>query len=174
MQRNAILNDEEKSSELTVNLDYLYWISKDSSYNDNRYFKGDGISVSRQPLIFLQDMQQAINVYSVKADFQHTFIKKLLFESGLKASISQTKNTFLRENFESDVWSKDINRSSDFCYTEQIYALYASLGAQINTKWSLKGGLRGEYTYNIGDWITQNRKTYRNYFWCKEDRRVCK
>lgn len=156
--------DEEKSSELTVNLDYLYWISKDSSYNDNRYFKGDGISVSRQPLIFLQDMQQAINVYSVKADFQHTFIKKLLFESGLKASISQTKNTFLRENFESDVWSKDINRSSDFCYTEQIYALYASLGAQINTKWSLKGGLRGEYTYNIGDWITQNRKTYRNYF----------
>lgn len=156
--------DEEKNSELTINLDYLYWISKDSSYNDNRYFKGDGVSVSRQPLIFLQDMQQAINVYSVKADFQHTFIKKLLFESGLKASISQTKNTFLRENFESDVWSKDINRSSDFCYTEQIYALYASLGAQINTKWSLKGGLRGEYTYNIGDWITQNRKTYRNYF----------
>ena len=156
--------DEEKNSELTVNLDYLYWSSKDSSYNDNRYFKGDGISVSRQPLIFLQDMQQDINVYSVKADFQHTFIKKLLFESGLKASVSQTKNTFLRENFESNVWLKDITHSSDFCYTEQIYALYASLGAQLNTKWSLKGGLRGEYTYNIGDWITQNRKTYRNYF----------
>lgn len=156
--------DEEKNSELTVNLDYLYWSSKDSSYNDNRYFKGDGVSASRQPLTFLQDMQQDINVYSIKADFQHTFIKKLLFESGLKVSVSQTKNTFLRENFEANVWLKDINRSSDFCYTEQIYALYASLGAQFNTKWSLKGGLRGEYTYNIGDWITQSRKTYRNYF----------
>lgn len=156
--------DEEKSSELTVNFDYLYWLSKDSSYNDNRYFKGEEKTFSQLPLIFIQNMRQTINVYSLKADFQHTFIKILQFESGLKASISQTDNRFLRENLKSDVWSKDMLRSSDFLYTEQIYALYASLAAQINPKWSVKGGLRGEYTYDIGNWTTQAKKTYRDYF----------
>ncbi len=155
--------DEAKSSELTLNADYLHWTSQDSRYNDNRYSRADG-TMAYTPQIFSQDMRQKIDVYSFKADFQHTFIEKLMFESGIKASVSQTRNNFLRENFDGEQWQKDAVYSADFRYTEQIYALYASLAAQLGKKWSVKGGVRGEYTYSIGDWISKNETTYRNYF----------
>ncbi len=155
--------DEAKSSELTLNADYLHWTSQDSSYNDNRYSRADG-TMAYAPQIFSQNMRQSIDVYSFKADFQHTFIEKLMFESGVKASVSQTRNNFLRENFDGEQWQKDAVYSADFRYTEQIYALYASLAAQLGKKWSVKGGVRGEYTYSIGDWVSKNETTYRNYF----------
>jgi outer membrane receptor protein involved in Fe transport len=34
----------------------------------------------------------------------------------------------------------------------------------LGTKWMLKIGLRGEYTYALGDWITTQKETVKSYF----------
>jgi len=47
----------------------------------------------------------------------------------------------------------------DYIFTEQIAALYISASKQFNKHWSAKLGLRGELTYNKGQWISSGKET---------------
>lgn len=52
----------------------------------------------------------------------------------------------------------------DFRYDEHVAAAYISVGKQFGEHWSVKLGLRGEYTYSFGNWLSADSVTRRSYF----------
>ena len=54
--------------------------------------------------------------------------------------------------------------TSAFRYDEHVAAAYISVGKQFGEHWSVKLGLRGEYTFSHGDWKTADSVTNKSYF----------
>jgi len=151
--------NEEKSQELTFNADYAYYDIMSGNYQNNSIVSGFGFNE-----IFRQNSQQFINLVSGKIDYQQSFWKTGMLEAGLKWAMTQTNNDLFREDSLTGGWIPNTNMSNEFLYTEHIAAAYASVGRMLGNKWTLKLGLRGEYTYALGDWITTKKVTTKNYF----------
>jgi len=98
------------------------------------------------------------DIWSAKVDYQSVVWQRFLLESGAKWALSMTDNNSSElESFKPDL-------ITEFTYLEQIGAAYVSLAGQLGPKWSFKAGLRGEYTYSFGDWISAGDQTKRSYF----------
>jgi len=149
--------EESRSAELTVNLDYFRNIGKESnSQKDTTKTAASSITAEKNI-----NADITYDVWSAKADYQTVLWKKFMMEAGAKWALSITDNVSKEKN---DLLP-DVN--TVFTYREHIGAVYASLAGQLSEKWSIKGGLRGEYTNSFGDWISikdQSRRSYFNVF----------
>ncbi|HBG53940.1 MAG TPA: hypothetical protein DDW70_07000, partial [Rikenellaceae bacterium] len=96
--------------------------------------------------------------------YQQSFWKTGMLETGIKWAMTQTNNDLFREDSLSGGWVPNTNMSNEFLYTEHIAAAYASVGRMLGNKWTLKLGLRGEFTYALGNWITTHSETIKKYF----------
>lgn len=147
--------DEARSAEMTVNLDWYRSgdMSHNKLYNDvTNCATGE---LSKTDKIIMAD--NMVNIYSAKLDYQTVLWKKAMLEAGAKWATSITDNDTRRT--ETGVPAEN----TLFTYTENIGAAYASLAGQFG-KWTLKAGLRGEYTKSVGDWKSINDRTERQYF----------
>ncbi|HHV02840.1 MAG: TonB-dependent receptor [Bacteroidales bacterium] len=151
--------NEAKAQELTFNADYAYYDILSDNFQDNSIVSGIGINEK-----FRQNSQQYINLLSGRVDYQQSFWKTGMLETGLKWAMTQTNNDLCREDSLDNGWTPNTGMSNGFIYTEHIAAAYASVGRMLGPKWMFKLGLRGEYTYALGDWITAQKKTTKNYF----------
>ena len=158
-QHTANLNfthtfSEALERELTVNVDYNRYSTRSFNHQftdyDNRSL---GLDINTR---------QAANIYSAKLDFQTKFWQTGMIECGVKYALSSTDN-----HMTTDSTLNDILRSqavSDFIYREHVAAAYISVGKQFGEHWSVKLGLRGEYTYSHGDWASADSVTNKSYF----------
>ena len=146
--------DEAKSSEITANLDWYRTGSK--SYNTilSRDYIASEEYVETDKVI---DNNSTVSIYSAKADWQTMCWKNAMLEAGGKWAGSFTDNKMLKTET-----SMPDNRN-DFTYQEHIAALYVSIAKPFG-KFSVKAGLRGEYTHSYGDWKTAGTDTRRSYF----------
>ena len=151
--------NEEKAQELTFNADYAYYDIMSGNYQNNSIVSGFGFND-----IFRQNSQQYINLVSGRLDYQQSFWKTGMLEAGIKWAMTQTNNDLFREDSLSGAWTPNTGLSNEFLYTEHIAAAYASVGRMLGNKWTFKLGLRGEYTYALGDWKTVREVTTKNYF----------
>ena len=159
-QANANLNwthvfDQSRSSEITVNADY-YRNSGRTKNLQGAFAKASDAAEwaeSRRDIISDND----IDIYSAKADYQTAVWKKGILEAGGKWALSCTGNDMTRTETGFDM------QRTMFDYREHIGAAYASLAMQINSKFSFKAGLRGEYTNSFGDWKSEGSHTRRSY-----------
>lgn len=156
--------DPAKMQELTLNADYSWYdIGNTSRQSDIP----DPIITALIPLdstIFRQDAAQNLQIWSAKADYQQLFWQTGLLEAGLKWSRTVTDNNSVREDFYNNIWNYNSNLSNIFLYDEQIAAAYISAAKSFGTKWSVKIGLRGEYTWARGDWRSAGEKSTKSYF----------
>ena len=156
--------DPAKMQELTLNADYSWYdIGNTSRQSDIP----DPMITALIPLdttIFRQDAAQNLQIWSAKADYQQLFWQTGLLEAGLKWSRTVTDNNSVREDFYNNIWNYNSNLSNIFLYDEQIAAAYISAAKSFGTKWSVKIGLRGEYTYARGDWRSAGEKSTKSYF----------
>jgi len=148
--------------EFTVNTDYGHFDFSNKSNQDNIFSNMRG-EETRSPLIFNSDASRRINILSLKADYQKTFLKSITLEAGAKWAQSRTNNELIRNDQINDNWILNSQLSSKFNYTESISAAYISLAKQFGTVWSLKGGLRAEMTNATGDWISADTVSSRKY-----------
>lgn len=158
--------DEKKGSEMTINADYSYYDIGNKSDQKN-VFRNPLTSVALpNPIIFRANSGQRIDMYSVKLDYEQIVWKTGKIEVGGKWEMTNTDNNTLRENMIGDLWVKDDDLSNDFKYDEQIAAAYVSFAKMFGKKWTVKIGLRGEYTFSKGDWAsaTDPSKNYFNVF----------
>lgn len=147
------------NKEITFDTDYgSYKINKES-FHDNYYFDNLG-EETRIPLLYRSCSDQLIKILSFKADYVQDIFKSIKFEAGMKYGQSKTDNNFIAENEYNNNWVINNQLSNKFNYTENIAAAYVSLAKQFGKKWSIKGGLRAEYTYAKGDWISAEMVTY--------------
>ncbi len=146
--------DEARSSEITTNVDWYRTGSK--SYNTvlNQDSVDGAEYVESKKVI---DNKSTVSIYSAKADWQSVVWKNAMLEAGGKWAGSFTDNRMLKTET-----SMPDNRN-DFTYQEHIAALYVSLAKPFG-KFSIKAGLRGEYTNSYGNWKSAGTDTRRSYF----------
>ncbi len=111
---------------------------------------------------FSTDSKQNIEIVTAQVDYT-TPIKSLTFNSGVKFSsiASQSGIDFFNVAANNQILNNSL--SDNFSYNESIGAGYIS-ALRDWEKWSIKVGLRGEYTDVIGESISSNIENIQNYF----------
>ena len=161
-QHTANLNythtfNDELERELTVNVDYNRYNNKTANTQLTNY---DELLPYSLGLII--NSQQVIDIYSAKLDFQTKFWKTGMIECGVKYGLSSTNNHMTTDSIFDDIPLSQTRQ--DFRYDEHVAAAYISVGKQFGEHWSVKLGLRGEYTYSFGNWLSADSVTRRSYF----------
>jgi hypothetical protein len=158
-QHTANLNythtfNEALERELTVNVDYNRYNNRQLNFQETQYPDHRlGLDINSR---------QVINIYSGKLDFQTKFWQTGMIECGVKYALSSTDNNMTTDSI---INGSQISRTpAMFRYDEHVAAAYISVGKQFGDHWSVKLGLRGEYTYSRGDWLSADSVTRKSYF----------
>jgi hypothetical protein len=111
---------------------------------------------------FVSDNVQRIELFSAQLDYS---VEKdgNVFETGAKFGDVRANNNLDYKDDVNGALIINSGRTSRFLYDENIYAGYASFSKEID-KWSLKAGLRGEYTSLEGNSVSSNEINTQNYF----------
>ena len=158
-QHTANLNYTHTFSEalergLTVNIDYNRFNNSQLNFQETQFpTRRLGLDI---------DSRQVINIYSGKVDFQTKFWQTGMIECGIKYALSSTNNRMTTDSILDG--TRISETPSSFLYDEHVAAAYISIGKQFGEHWSVKLGLRGEYTYSRGDWLSADSVTTRSYF----------
>lgn len=182
-QLKALNNIPGKRTNANINLNYRYADTSGTEVNvdaDRGIFRGKGNSIQPNDYVFPNGTIQSIvnrnntptdiDIYTGKIDVEQRLGKGKL-GYGVKTSFVTTKNTF--EFFQDTALDKpkqDLDRSNSFKYTENVNAAYINYLEQLNDKWSIQIGLRGEQTNSKGELARYNGTSKptdtvkRNYF----------
>ncbi|HET7360769.1 MAG TPA: outer membrane beta-barrel family protein, partial [Salinimicrobium sp.] len=170
-------NLEEDLSNLAFNLEYSHKLKKEGAeisvkghytrYDQDRFQEVSTryfTSLLESPMVnnFFTEAQQGINIYTSQVDFVSPW-GSTNFEMGAKASVIESESGIGFFDVQNGTSSPNPALSDAFLYDEHIYAAYASL-AKDWEKWSLKVGLRGEYTDREGDSRSMETVESREYF----------
>ncbi|HZH99600.1 MAG TPA: outer membrane beta-barrel family protein, partial [Flavisolibacter sp.] len=145
---------------LSADLDFVR-ITKRGYSNFSNYFTDLSNGQKTQDLLYTNN-PNGYTVYSGKIDFTRPFKRGGRFETGVRASqvVSDNDNQFY---FNNGSLVPDLARTNHFRYTESIYAAYANWNGTLSKKFSFQAGLRLEHTSSLGNSITLNRATPREY-----------
>lgn len=149
--------DESRASEVTVNLDYYRF---DDRQGSEQYFHPALADYYTGLVSRTVKTDNGIDVYSAKADYQSVLWQRVMFEAGAKWALSATGSNSVRNT----AYTFGPESVEDrFTYRENVGAAYFNGALALGPKWSLKAGLRAEYTDIHADWITSGSVTRRNY-----------
>ena len=157
-QHTANLNythtfNEALERELTVNVDYNRYSTRTKNMQHSDYGTRS-LDLDLRP-------RQTAQIYSAKLDFQTKFWKTGMIETGVKYALSTTDNHMTTDSTVNGIQSPQA--VSDFRYQEHVAAAYISVGKQFGEHWSVKLGLRGEYTFSHGNWASADSITNKSY-----------
>jgi hypothetical protein len=147
---------------LNVDLDYLPYRTVAKQFVSNQTYLPDGTLASGNYNIFTPTTQD-IHIYSAKADYSGALFKGWSFQSGLKYNSIKTSNLFNFYNNKNAVPVLVPANSNNFNYLENTTAVYGSVNGTAG-KWTISGGLRGEFTHTKGHSVSLNSVTKKNYF----------
>ncbi|HET7818931.1 MAG TPA: outer membrane beta-barrel protein, partial [Bacteroidia bacterium] len=148
-------------------------LTADLNYNSTNFTGGGNYSTTysnalQQPIgaVVLQNSKSngGTQVISMQSDYVHPLGEK----SKIEAGVMGTYRTFLSKisnyikNDSADEYTLVKNQSTNYQFTDQIYAAYATYGIQ-KEKMSYQIGLRTESSFYEGELIDSN-KTFKNYF----------
>jgi len=142
----------------TFNLDadYGFISSKNDSYNPNLYMSPDE-SALLSSNIFGSYTYTDIIIRTLKGDYEQNLAKGRL-GIGFKLSDVTTDNGFDFFDYVQGAKIQDNEKSSDFSYSEMVYAAYINYNKQFDKKWSLQAGIRLENTHSHGQLFSMNPK----------------
>ena len=163
-QHTANLNythtfSEELERELTVNVDYNRYRNNSRNEQGTEYVSTK-VGKSSVGLDLLS--KQTVDIYSAKLDFQTKFWQTGMIECGVKYALSSTDNLMTTDSTLNGTALPTLENA--FRYDEHVAAAYISVGKQFGEHWSVKLGLRGEYTFSHGDWKSADSITNKSYF----------
>ncbi|MGL4364739.1 MAG: TonB-dependent receptor domain-containing protein [Bacteroidales bacterium] len=145
----------DEQQDLNLNLDYMRSNSRSNQNQNTQY-----IISTWQNQALINTLDQDVNVYGVRADYEQTINDKMKFEIGGKTSLSATDNQNVEQYTHPDTI---LSSMKAFSFYEYITALYVNYNWAIDSVWSIKTGLRYENTYTKGDWKTANNISSRFY-----------
>jgi len=105
---------------------------------------------------------QIIQLYTGQLDYELPLSETSQFEAGIKISKINSDSKLRQYTIENDVKTADIQNSDTFVYDEFNYAVYGSYSKDWD-KWSLKFGLRNEFTDITGNSLSTNAIN-KNYY----------
>jgi iron complex outermembrane recepter protein len=152
--------------EINFDTDYGMFRGTGRSYQPNIY--RDKNNIELYSVINRNYTPTDIDIFTAKIDIEHKLGKGKL-GYGAKTALVTTKNTFDFFNEIGGVSIKQLSRSNNFTYKENVNAAYANYQRQLNEKWSMQTGLRLEQTNSDGDLtradgiIQADNRVKRNY-----------
>jgi iron complex outermembrane receptor protein len=150
------------NSELTADVDFVAYDSKNDQTLINSYFDASGNSTFKADTL-LGALPQDIRIYSGKIDYLKYIGKDIRFEAGLKTSLVKTDNDAVYDSISFGQVVHDLNRSNYFIYEENINAAYVNFSRPLSKKWTAQAGLRMENTNAKGNQVTTGEKFDRHY-----------
>jgi hypothetical protein len=153
---------DKKGREITSDVDYLKYVSRNRQNSDNYTFSPAGTLLGT-PYLLRGYFPSDIDIYSAKVDYVHPLKNNAKFEAGVKSSYVTTDNDaqFTYWNATNSKWAIDA-KSNHFIYKENINAAYVNTSKQMK-KWGVQLGLRLENTNAKGNQITDNNTFNRHY-----------
>ncbi|WP_025763613.1 outer membrane beta-barrel family protein [Dyadobacter tibetensis] len=151
---------DSNGKELTMDADYVKYGGKKYSNLNTRYFSVGGEQIGASEEV-RNNMPSDIQIGTFKLDYTQP-LGKGKFETGLKTSYVTSDNDMIFE-IKNDTWEIDPSRSNQFIYTENINAAYLNYSGSLTKRIKYQLGLRGEHTHSLGNSVTLNSKTDRNY-----------
>jgi ferric enterobactin receptor len=151
----------KEGEELTADFNYFGGKSDNNSdYRTDRYGANNNITGS--------DVQQilgggSVSFMTIQTDYVKPFKGKLKLETGLRASIRNTKSNF--NNYMLDANNKYIlipAASNNYKNSDNVYAAYASISSTIRN-FGYKVGLRAESSNYTGDLLNNGQHFKNNY-----------
>ena len=158
-QHTANLNfthvfDASLDRELTANIDYNRYTTRSHNVQTTDHeTQSVGLDITNW---------QTADIYSGKVDFQTKFWQTGLLESGVKYALSSTRNGMTTDSILNGAHIS--TTPSNFDYQEHVAAAYITAGKQFGEHWTAKLGLRGEYTFSQGNWVSADTTTTKSYF----------
>jgi len=168
----------EETYNLSFNLDYTHHFKKEgetlsanlhltdydfSSYQDvqtdYRFADASFIRNNR----FQTFSSQNIALYTGQLDYELPIKEAAFFETGFKMSRIESESILDQFIFVNDQKEEDLENSDRFLYDETNYAAYASYSKDWDS-WSLKTGLRTEYTDITGNAQFTSQVNETDYF----------
>lgn len=139
--------DNKNGSTINIDADYGYFNNENNNNQPNTYLEPDGETIIERR-DFLSITPTTINIYTAKIDYERPALKGTL-SIGAKVSYVNTDNTFDFFNIVDGGQIRNIDRSNDFSYLENVTAGYINYQTKIE-KWAFQVGLRGEQTHSDG------------------------
>jgi len=149
-------------SEITADIDYINYHSRNRQSMDNYFFDAAG-SKQKADAMMQGYLPSNISIYSAKVDYSHPINKTTKMEAGIKSSYVETDNNALYDTLSATGWTADGGRSNHFIYKENINAAYVNLNKELSKKWSIQTGLRLENTLAKGNQLTTGQTFKRSY-----------
>lgn len=155
---------KKKGAELSVGGHYTFYDSNRGQDLETDFFDVDENVTGENN--FTTQSDQKINLYSIQTDFISPIGKATRLEAGLRFAGINSESTISQEGFDRNQPGIDPTEAGVFTYDEAIYAAYTSFDGKWDL-WSLKTGLRAEYTETKGALDTEigpNETSYLKLF----------
>ena len=174
---NTINTAVDKTTNAAFTLDYLHKLNQDgeqlsfSAHHTNFNFDSDQDVNTEylfpdQSLIRNNEFQslsnQDIKLYTGQVDYELPIGETAFLEAGGKASFINSESVINRFLIDSGIRESDLANSDTFLYDETNLALYGSYSKDWDN-WSLKAGLRTEYTNIKGNSLSENQINKSDY-----------
>ena len=155
---------DSTGTEITADLDYIQYDSKNPQTVTNQYFNAAGGPLAgAKPDTLFGSLPQNIAIYSAKVDYVHPLKNGAKIEAGWKSSYVKTDNNATYDSLINNALVHDYGRSNHFIYEENINAAYVNVSSPISKKISAQLGLRAEHTLSKGNQLTNGIVFNRNY-----------
>ena len=150
----------EEGTYLNLNSHFTYYNYDKEQVLETDFYDRNGMVYDEND--FSTSNWQQTRLFSLQADFNTTFGEKLNMETGLKYTLTRSRNHILQEGFDRGQPGIDPTEDGLFLYDENIYAAYVSFDSKWEN-WTFKSGLRWEHTKTIGDYNQGNGSTEKDY-----------
>ena len=146
---------------LSWDLDFAGYRQEEGRNFTSRGFTPQGALIPGSDFRFNSTTNQHTDSYITSLDYTEPLGKGTL-SFGAKGTWTRTRNTN-----DYDALSTIGERHDKILFDEHVYALYADLNQPLSAKWSLRSGLRMEYTHTAGEnngRRLENLRSYLNIF----------
>ena len=129
---------------LSWDVDYVGFDSREERNFDSKSYDGTGALLPGQDFRFDSETHQQTRSYISSIDYSHP-LGAMQLNFGAKGSWTRTSN--VNDYAASSTLGE---RHDQLRFDEHIYALYADIARPLSAQWSLRSGLRLEYTHTDG------------------------
>lgn len=156
LQRNF-----KAGEKLSMNVDYMHYLDVNPVTYLNSFYNREGIFLFNEQV--RSEKRTPINVSVAAIDYTRKINKKIDWEAGVKATISDFTNRVQIDKLHQRGWIADDLLTGTYDLNENISAAYSSFNWILSKKIKMKTGLRYEYTNsNLGS-LNQKNIVDRHY-----------
>ncbi|MGI4021884.1 MAG: TonB-dependent receptor domain-containing protein [Janthinobacterium lividum] len=159
---NYKFNIDTIGQSLNIDADYITSKGGRNENFSNNYYLANGASAGN-PILQRNTNAIGYDIYAIKADYVKPLSKTLRAEAGWKSSWVSTASNGQFDSLKIAGWIRDLRRSNDFRYQENINAAYFTMSKTLG-KLDLKVGLRAEQTNSTVNSITTGDVVKRSYW----------